>query len=420
MNELVPIPLFHIMMKLACITALVGFASVNLSHADFGDDIRLPWVTASANGRFLFKMVAVKVSVKTGKVIENFKPYGVAYEINSEGDFEEIWRVEGWHASEGYLADDGQHFARIGTWPVDQQGHTDLLIAFYDRGKLLKEYRVGDLIKKPELLENSVSHYQWRPEIQTKPNGLVGDKAFHLVLIDKTTYHFDITTGNILETGIDTGARSRAEIWEQEKAADQKEGQGMYDRSEFRKAYDEHFVILKPQAVRGWVSGTHIDGAQWRADFRIKKKYPVSCEVETVFPVADDGKVKTSVTPQEIELSLDKAFAHPFIQKKLATGTVQRVRLLITDDRLHQDTETIRGHLKSLTGTEPEKNDILRPWADVIIQEKDVHLSTSVYLNTETGDVIYEKESNQPNFPLDPFASKPPELVFLDGTGRPK
>lgn len=412
------------MMKFACIAALAGFVFVKLSHADSGEDIRMPWVMASENGQFLFKMVAFKLDVRTQKEIEPTKPYGVAYEINTEGEFSEIWRVEGWHASEGYLADDGQHFVRIGTWPKDQENHTDLLIAFYHRGKLLKEYQVKDLIKKPETLEDSVSHYQWRPRIQTKPNGLVGDNAFHLVLIDKTTYRFDITSGNILETGADAGARSGMEIWKQEKAEDQQKGQALYDGSDFRKAYDEHFVLLRPDAVRGWMSGTHIDGAQWRADFLTRKKYAVRCEVETVFPVAGDGKVKTSITPQEIESALDKAFAHPFVHKKLTTGTVQRVRLLITDDRLHWDTPDLREHLKTLTGIDVSENDALRPWAEVVIQENEVHLTTLFYFNTETGDVIYEIESNSSDPfltpPQDSVTLKPGELVFLDGAGRPK
>lgn len=139
--------------------------------------------------------------------------------------------------------------------------------------------------------------------------------------------------------------------------------------------------------------------------------------METVFPVASDGKVKTSITPQEIESTLDKVFAHPFVQKKLATGTVQRVRLLVTHDRLHWFTQDLREHLKTLTGTEPKENDALRPWAYVVIQEKDVHFSTSFYYNTETGDVICEK--NMDAF-QDPAVLKPRELIFLDATGQPK
>ena len=409
------------MIKLVCIATLLGFTLLNLSYADSGDDIRLPWVMASNNGRFLFKMVALKLDVKTGKTIGGTKPYGVAYEINTEGEFNEIWRVEGWHASEGYLANDGQHFVRIGTWPKDQNGHTDLLIAFYEHGKPLKEYRVKDLIKKPELLENSVSHYNWRPQIQTEPNGLLDGNAFHLVLIDKTTYRFDITTGNIVETGLDTGARSSGEVWEQETEEAREKGQVMYDESDFRKAYDEHFVLLRPEAVRGLLSGTHIDGPQCRADFLTRKQFAVRCEVETVFPVAGDGKVRTSITPEQIVLALDKTFAHPFVQKKLTTGTVQRVLLLITDDRLHKYTQYLREHLNTLTGIEPKENDHLRPWAEVVIQEKDVHLSTSFYLNTETGDVIYEKKREErSNLTPDVFGSTPRELIFLDATGQPK
>ena len=138
--------------------------------------------------------------------------FGVTYKITEGGEFKEVWRAEGWYTFEEYLSEDGRYFVRFGPWASDQENHTDLAVAFYDRGKLIKEYQVKELIRKHELLENSVSHYMWRPVIQTEPNGFY-DVSFHLTMIDKTTYRFDYKTGEIITRGKDKKAKSNREIW---------------------------------------------------------------------------------------------------------------------------------------------------------------------------------------------------------------
>lgn len=86
---------------------------------------------------------------------------------------------------------------------------------------MLKEYAVKDLIRHPEHLENSTSHYDWQPKTQSMPNGFV-DESFHLVMIDKTAYTFDYRTGQILKTSLDVLARSSREREREEAETQQK------------------------------------------------------------------------------------------------------------------------------------------------------------------------------------------------------
>lgn len=233
---------------LACLTGL----SPRL-HAD-QEAPPVPWVMTTEKGcdRFFFKMVPPRwrlivdqsEAAKRKRAEDPFAghyslitedtfsrgpgwvkesaPYGVAYEITATGDFKELWRVDGWYTFKGYLSEDGRYFVRMGLWASDLQHHTDLAIAFYDRGTLLKEYAVKDLIRHPELLENSTSHYDWQPETQSMLNGFVGEGGFHLVMIDKTVYTFDYRTGQILKTGLDASARSMRERVREEADATRK------------------------------------------------------------------------------------------------------------------------------------------------------------------------------------------------------
>lgn len=184
-------------MKLPSLIVIAALTSMPMVlSADQPADPR-PWVVTSEYGDFFFKMVPSKWKEEGDKFVVDRESCGVAYEISEDGDFKEVWRAEGWYTFEGYLSYDGRYFVRLGPWARDQEKHTDLAIAFYDRGKLIKEYQVKDLIRESDALEYSVSHYMWRPAIQSKPNGFYGG-TFHLVMIDKTAYSFDYESGEII------------------------------------------------------------------------------------------------------------------------------------------------------------------------------------------------------------------------------
>ena len=384
-------------MKTTAFIALL--AAVTIGTQVFADSPAAPvaWVTTSARGDFLFKMVPAKWRKQGENYVVDQQAFGVAYAVSDEGEFNEVWRTNGWYTFEGYLSEEGRYFVRMGPWASDQANHTDLAIAFYDRGKLLKQYQVSKLIKKPDLIENSVSHYSWRPQIQTEPNGFKGG-AFHLVMIDKTAYSFEVATGKLLTTEIDAGAKSSQEIWKEERQAAVKKGQALYDASSFKKEYQDHFHVEDIEAVNGKISGVWFKGPEWRADFTPKKKYTQQCEVSAVFPIADPEKVDASISFEEIDTALQTALSHPFVAKRFKIGGATGLRLRITGDRLHWDTEELREHLAKVKKSEA-KTENLRYWAELIIDaQKSQYIS--IFLNTQTKELIYEDQSKWPWEPV--------------------
>ena len=105
----------------------------------------LPYITTSPHGRYYFKMLP--------RTLERPKPFeyldgepktiphtGIAFKLEADGNDVELWRIEGWYASEVYLAGDGEHLVRMGSWPRGQEPSEDhLAVAFYRGGVLFKD-----------------------------------------------------------------------------------------------------------------------------------------------------------------------------------------------------------------------------------------------------------------------------------------
>jgi hypothetical protein len=374
-----------------------------------------PWMKTSAYGNYLFKMVPEKyhwVESKTTqpqKVVDR-EAFGVAYQIDKDGELKEIWRTEGWYVFDGDLSHDGRYFVGHGPWAEDWENLTDLAIAFYDRGKLLKEYRVKDLIKNRDTLVQSSSHYWWKPEKQTKPNGFVAWPAvntFHLVTVDKTTYKFDVTTGSIIETDTDPAARSYRELLQEEAAAAASRGKELYETAAFRATYDEKFTVGDISAGQGKIYGVHFTDPEWKSDLTPTKTYAISCLVEAVFPIKDGKAVDAQVTPDEIDIAFQKILSHPLVTQNLEKGVVSRARLRITGDRLHWDSQELREWLANIEGNALGKNDTLRKWAEVVLDTVGNRGFVSFFLNTASGELLQEDEATWPR-----------QLVLLDAGGQ--
>ena len=101
------------------------------------------YVTASASGTFFFKSVPAVFEIKENRPVQTKEAFGVAYSVGADGAFHETWRTSGWHTSSGYLSYDGRYFVQMG---FGASKTDELAIAFYDQGKLLKEYVIGDLV----------------------------------------------------------------------------------------------------------------------------------------------------------------------------------------------------------------------------------------------------------------------------------
>ena len=357
----------------------------------------VPWVTASRNGSFLFKMVPPETRGNGDKTEIVREAFGTAYSITTDGEFRELWKTDGWYTFDGYISNDGRYFARIGPWASDLQNHTDLAIAFYDRGQLLKRYEVRALVKNLDKLEYSASHYDWHPQIQSVPNGFQNDR-FHLVTIDKIAYAFDYTTGEIANSATDTGAKTWREIRAAEQATAEAKGTELFHASPLSESYSRHFHISKMEAMEGSYYGCSLEGPGWTATLKPKKPLRHDAEATVVFPIIDGHRLEASLTPTDVLNAFRCAFDHPFISKRFTKGGATRIRLRTQGDRLHWDTPELSELLSKSTGQQPD-HDSLRAWAYLIIDAKKPRY-TSVYVDTRTKRLLYEDDSKWPYEPV--------------------
>jgi len=373
-----------IIISLLMLSGLQGVAIADSEAAPF------PWMTTSKNEQILFKMVPQKWHWEADdkKMVVDQEAFGVAYSIDKNGDFQELWRVEGWYAFGGEISDDGRYFVRYGPWASDCKEFTDLAIAFYDNGDLLKEYQVRDLIKNANSLEYSVSHYQWKARDQSQPNGFNYRPYFHLVMIDKTAYRFNYETGDIVDIGLDVNAKSATEASNEQLAKKNMNGIGILSKSNFQDAYEEHFTLYFIEAHEGEMSGVHYEGPVWETHLRPKKKYTHACIASMTLPIHDGDIVRTSITPSEIDNAFETALSHPYILHRFEGESSQaQLVLYLQEDLLHKNTLHLKNQFKKIKGTELAE-DNLRDWTEFWITPNSPEC-TSFFLNTKTKEIIY-------------------------------
>ncbi|VGO22983.1 hypothetical protein [Pontiella sulfatireligans] len=373
-----------IITSLSLLFCLQGIANADSEAAPY------PWVTTSKNEKILFKMVPQKFHWENDdrSLVVDREAFGIAYKIDDSGGFEELWRVEGWYAFGGEISDDGKYFVRYGPWASDQKGFTDLAIAFYESGELLKEYQVQELIKNTNSLEHSVSHYQWKARSQSKPNGFEYRSYFHLVMIDKTAYRFNYETGEIVDVGIDVNAKSPTEASHEKLARKNISGIGILSESDFQDAYEEHFTLYFIEAHEGEMSDVHYKDPVWETHLRPKKKYSHVCIGSMTLPIHDGGVVRTSITPSEIDNAFETALSHPYILHRFEGETSQaQLVLYLQEDLLHKNTKHLKNQYKKVKRAELAEEK-LRDWTEFWITPNSPEC-TSFFLNTKTKEIIY-------------------------------
>ncbi len=148
-----------------------------------------PYVTASAGGRYYFKMIPTKGYGYKGK--------GILYSVSSKGSDKIKWKINGWYAFRVYISYDGTYLIRFGNWPRGRgPSHKHLGIAFYKNAKLIKIYSTKDLIKDSSAIEQSISHYKYLDKVLGFES--IYSHRFKLRTTDKIEYTFDVTNGKIV------------------------------------------------------------------------------------------------------------------------------------------------------------------------------------------------------------------------------
>ncbi len=179
-------------------TAYLLLSLFGLSESAFADSLPYgdlePHVTSSPTGRFYFKMVP-----KNPWEPEH-DGTGFLYKVE-EGEDALLYQTQGWFAYGVVLSIDGQHLVRFNNPVASPPSPGErIVLGFYHRGKLRKEYSVADLSSDLSDTERSTDYYRYFiKEVARAPSSLPAQ--IRVETIDGAVMFFDIKTG---ERGADT------------------------------------------------------------------------------------------------------------------------------------------------------------------------------------------------------------------------
>ncbi len=172
-----------------------------LPAAVWADRARPPrdYALEVAQGRYVFVMLATRSSpLDPGApddvgVLDPDEALRKTYKASGlypAGQTTPLWTVP-WYAFEVFPAPDGEHLVRLGPWASSTE---QLALAFYSRGNELKRYLIQDLVKNPDRLRHTVSHFFWKKQHQLDAKAGV----FRLDTVDCRSYRFSLQSGEIL------------------------------------------------------------------------------------------------------------------------------------------------------------------------------------------------------------------------------
>jgi hypothetical protein len=148
-----------------------------------------------------------------------FDKYSLSGLYRNDGSTTPLWTVD-W-AGDVILPSGPTYLIRKGGWARQDDGYGVEAIAFLANGRVLKTYRVCDLVDFPWLLPHSASHYQWQKTLSLEEgahisrvhfvqagavdrnDGVLLSEQLHTLQLETLqgdSYVFDITTGDIIES----------------------------------------------------------------------------------------------------------------------------------------------------------------------------------------------------------------------------
>jgi hypothetical protein len=147
----------------------------------------------ASNNKFVFVMIypnSEEVKTEDGKIYTKTGLY------KNDNSIEPLWTIEG-YSHKVYISSDGNYAAKLGPWPrlteFNNRDLNQLVVAFYDRGKLTHEYYIKDLVVDESKLQKSVSHFEFNKELNFDD----AQNILKLETYDGSKYVFDMKTGEI-------------------------------------------------------------------------------------------------------------------------------------------------------------------------------------------------------------------------------
>lgn len=100
-----------------------------------------------------------------------------------------VWTVD-WFSYKVYLSKNGKYLVRMGPWASSGSNEA---FSFFADGKLLKTYKIEDIVRDVAGLPHSVSHFEW------EKNTVLYDAAgiFSASTLEGGDFIFDLATGEI-------------------------------------------------------------------------------------------------------------------------------------------------------------------------------------------------------------------------------
>lgn len=165
----------------------------------WADSVARPFPYVATND---FGTVYFRMNPDRSEPWNQSKGSGVAYRVSARKD-EVLWRTKGWYSYQVFLDAGGRYLAAMGPWNVGSEPKkSDLAVAFYCDGKLLKSYSPAELVEDRSKLLVTVSHYMWLArEVgdgdEQAELSVIDGELFRLKTCDGIVYWFDMATGEI-------------------------------------------------------------------------------------------------------------------------------------------------------------------------------------------------------------------------------
>ncbi len=358
------------------------------------------WMTTSANGKYLFKMVPAPPQKKDGEEGRP-KAYGIAYAIGGSGTLHEIWRAEGWYAFEGHLADDGEHLVGLAPRRAPHHTHEHPVVAFYHKGVRLRQYEAHELISDIEV-ENAVERGEpFFPRSQSKPRGF-RDGLFHLVMADKSVYDFDFTDGSIAKSGRDELAESWPDPAQSLRHPSEKKAIALFRESPFREEFRQAFKVSSFRVNDDDHYLYHFGAPVWEASLEPREEvgHHAAAHLRIVF--TPEEPLATTHTSESIVLLIKQVVEHPFVNSISAADGSSWVCLWLLGDCMHQSSHELadlhkkRSEIQKFGG--PER------WVEFSMFASTLAF-VRIFLNVDTGHILYRSAGEE-------------IVILIDANGR--
>lgn len=316
------------------------------------------------------------VQSQNGQYIASFTPtsdYGENGEgrIRANNSPKEMYAVH-WFTFTVNLSNDGHFLIRHGPWAMDRKEGTDLAIAFYKDGILLKSYEVKDLVHDMSTVDRTVSHYRWEAGEASIPRGFSADNTrYTLVTTDKQAYEFNVTTGEILSVRTDETARTQRNLYWDDNEKAEALARDYIKRTPKLASMGELFSFTSLSAKHGIMGGVTLKGEEWFGDLHPINPKLSRAMAEAVFLIdPNTDLVEVGIDPQELEQLLLDIGSVPFVKKLLARNPENGYRIRTAGSYYHWDSDEVKRIIKAFPSNDP----ILPPlgkWIYFIVDTKE-------------------------------------------------